>query len=221
MKKIILFSLLTFITVTFSFAQNVAINADATLPNGSAMLDVSSTTKGFLPPRMTMAQRNLIALPANGLLIYQTDDVTGLYVNKGTSAVPNWLLVGPAVSVSPAFIFATDQSVSNFSYVGIGASGSVFIRQTIVVPAACELRSVVFSIRVNVPGTFTATVWRQPVGGLAAPTALSATIFDGILSYTSMGSGAVAVNTGDLISVRISSFAAALSNGVAVSVGYQ
>jgi len=42
-------------------------------PNASAQLDVSSTTKGFLAPRMTADQRNEIASPADGLLIYQTD----------------------------------------------------------------------------------------------------------------------------------------------------
>ena len=42
-------------------------------PNASAQLDVSSTSKGFLPPRMTWAERNAIATPAPGLLIYCTD----------------------------------------------------------------------------------------------------------------------------------------------------
>jgi uncharacterized protein (TIGR02145 family) len=38
------------------------------------MLDVKTTTKGFLPPRMTTAQRNTIASPASGLVIYNTDE---------------------------------------------------------------------------------------------------------------------------------------------------
>jgi hypothetical protein len=42
-------------------------------PNASALLDVSSTTKGFLPPRMTGAQAELIGTPAAGLLVYSTD----------------------------------------------------------------------------------------------------------------------------------------------------
>ncbi len=41
-----------------------------TSPNASALLDVSSTTKGFLPPRMTGAQAEAIATPAAGLMIY-------------------------------------------------------------------------------------------------------------------------------------------------------
>ena len=58
------------------FAQNgsVGINNDGSSPNGSAMLDVSSTSKGLLPPRLTTAQRNTIASPAEGLVIYNTDE---------------------------------------------------------------------------------------------------------------------------------------------------
>ena len=45
--------------------------------SSSAILEANSTTQGFLPPRMTRAQRNLIANPANGLIIFCSD--CGLY----------------------------------------------------------------------------------------------------------------------------------------------
>lgn len=50
----------------------VSIGATAT-PAASAALDITSTTSGFLPPRMTTAQRNAISSPATGLTIYCTD----------------------------------------------------------------------------------------------------------------------------------------------------
>ena len=52
--------------------------------DASAQLDVQSTTKGFLPPRMTNAQRLAIASPAVGLMVYCTDATEGLYINKST-----------------------------------------------------------------------------------------------------------------------------------------
>jgi hypothetical protein len=50
--------------------------------SSSAALEVSSTTQGFLPPRMTEAQRIAIISPATGLMVYQTDGDEGLYINK-------------------------------------------------------------------------------------------------------------------------------------------
>lgn len=54
-------------------AQNIAINSSGASPDGSAMLDITSTTGGLLIPRMNAAQRAAIASPANGLLVYQTN----------------------------------------------------------------------------------------------------------------------------------------------------
>jgi len=53
-------------------------------PNASSVLDLVSTTKGFLPPRMTSAQRTAIASPAVGLMVYQTDGTEGLYIFRST-----------------------------------------------------------------------------------------------------------------------------------------
>ena len=50
----------------------------------SAVLQVNSTKRGFLPPRMTNAQRAAIASPAVGLIVYCTDSTEGLYVYKST-----------------------------------------------------------------------------------------------------------------------------------------
>lgn len=55
-----------------------------TTVNSSAQVEIVSTTKGFLPPRMTNAQRLAIATPAVGLMVYCTDAVEGLYVYKST-----------------------------------------------------------------------------------------------------------------------------------------
>jgi uncharacterized protein (TIGR02145 family) len=67
----------------------VGINTDNSDPDASAMLDVQSTSKGMLVPRMNSDQRNAITDPANGLLIFCTDDNL-FYMNRGTPGLPEW-----------------------------------------------------------------------------------------------------------------------------------
>jgi uncharacterized protein (TIGR02145 family) len=57
--------------MTVLTSGNVGIGTNA--PDVSALLDISSATQGFLPPRMTIAQRNAISNPAIGLVIFCTD----------------------------------------------------------------------------------------------------------------------------------------------------
>ena len=70
-------------------ASQLAIQAQVgvgtTTPDASAQLDITSSTLGFLPPRMTQAQRVAIASPAAGLLVYQTDGSPGLYNYDGSA----------------------------------------------------------------------------------------------------------------------------------------
>lgn len=63
---------LLFLLPLISFAQ-VGINSDDSTPDASAMLDVKSTNKGVLIPRMTSDQRTLISNAAIGLLVFDTD----------------------------------------------------------------------------------------------------------------------------------------------------
>lgn len=83
--------LLTTSNVTFSgitnngltyFNNSVGIGTPT--PNSSSILDITSTTKGFLPPRMTTLQKNAIASPSIGLTLYDTDN-NSLEVYNGSS----------------------------------------------------------------------------------------------------------------------------------------
>lgn len=90
-------TVITLFAITVSNAQSVGINTDNSQPNSSAMLDVKSTNKGFLPPRVSLtstADVTTVASPANGLLVYNTNtSITngtgiGLYYYNGTRWVP-------------------------------------------------------------------------------------------------------------------------------------
>jgi uncharacterized protein (TIGR02145 family) len=66
-------TLIAFVVTVTTFGQSVAISDDGSVADASAILDVKSTTKGFLPPRMTVVQRDAIASPATGLQIWCSD----------------------------------------------------------------------------------------------------------------------------------------------------
>lgn len=59
------------------FGDCVGINT--VTPNAAALLELSSTSKGILIPKMTQTQRDAISSPPEGLLIYQTDNSPGFY----------------------------------------------------------------------------------------------------------------------------------------------
>lgn len=105
-----------------TFAQNVGIGI--TTPNASALLDISSNSKGILIPRMSLAERNGITNPAQGLLIYQTDNTIGFYVNKSTvPSIPNWVLISQGINTWNTDVINPNNIYNiNTGNVGIGTS---------------------------------------------------------------------------------------------------
>ena len=77
--------ILLLITASINTVAQVAVNTDGSLPDNSAMLDIKSTAKGLLIPRMTEAERNTMASPAQALIIYQTDNTAGFYYYDGSA----------------------------------------------------------------------------------------------------------------------------------------
>jgi hypothetical protein len=119
MRKFIFFIAITGIELFFCvkmFAQ-VSINTDNSAPHTSAMLDIKSTSKGLLVPRMTTAQRTTLgSLATGGLMVYDTD-LKRYYYHNGTS----WEIgsVGGFWSLTGGTnLYTTD--LTNF--VGIGTS---------------------------------------------------------------------------------------------------
>jgi hypothetical protein len=96
MKQILL--LLTLVIINNLHAQ---IGVGTTTPNASAILDISSSSKGLLFPRVALQSsidKTTIAAPATGLFVYNTNAAlnggTGLFYNAGTAIAPNWKLAG-------------------------------------------------------------------------------------------------------------------------------
>jgi hypothetical protein len=87
-----LFGMMMQVRGTAGIQDGLNVGAIAT-NNASAVLEVTSTTKGVLPARMTNAQRAAIAAPAIGLEVYCTDAPEGKYINTSTG----WQLQSPVV----------------------------------------------------------------------------------------------------------------------------
>jgi uncharacterized protein (TIGR02145 family) len=98
MKRLFLTGTMVLISMlSLELYSQVGINTDNSAPDNSAMLDVKSTSKGMLVPRMTKAQRDAIGSPATGLVIYQTDNTPGFYYYSGT----NWSCYSCTVNCTP------------------------------------------------------------------------------------------------------------------------
>jgi hypothetical protein len=93
-------------------------------PAASAALELSATDKGFLPPRMTAVQRAAISSPATGLMVYQTDGTTGLYVYSGSAWVPqvDWYSNSGTTASSFALVVPTNITSNALANYGIGAN---------------------------------------------------------------------------------------------------
>lgn len=98
-------------------AQTENVGIGTTTPDNSALLELFSTSRGFLVPRMTTAQRNAITLPATGLLIYNLDNQRFEYYNGS-----QWIAVISSVATVPFNLISTGTNTTATMTVGLGSS---------------------------------------------------------------------------------------------------
>ena len=125
-------TLTTLLLLTAFFAQaQVGIGVATGDMAPSAQLEVKSTTKGFLPPRMLASERALIDSPTAGLLVFQTDAPVGLYYYTGSA----WTIVNSA-SAGGSYLPLTGGTLTgditvNGAYFGTkGVSSNIVIGDT-------------------------------------------------------------------------------------------
>ena len=127
MKKIIF--VLCFILGQVIVAQ---VGIGTTTPDASSALEISSTDSGVLVPRMTVAQRIAITSPADGLLVYQTNDVSGFYfydgsqwvrlLDKSKDSVPTAAIFAfPLTTIPPGYLECDGSAISRTTYANLFA----------------------------------------------------------------------------------------------------
>jgi hypothetical protein len=114
-----LLALLLLAAPRLTHAQTGAVGIGTTAPDASAALDIVSSSKGLLLPRLTQAQVAAIAGPATGLLVFQTDGLAGFYYNAGTPAAPAWQQLTTATGAALTFGNGLTQTGST---VGLGGT---------------------------------------------------------------------------------------------------
>ncbi len=117
--KIFKILLITFsLLITISITAQVAVNTNGATADQSSLLDVSSTSKGVLIPRMTATQRDDIASPANGLMVFVTNDQCFYYYDGS-----NWIkLLNNDSNDDDWTINGDNVYVSSGKKVGVGTS---------------------------------------------------------------------------------------------------
>src|SRR5690554_1494383 len=111
-----------YFAILFCFQIHAQVGIGTTTPHESSILDVESTDKGILIPRLTTAERDAIAPPADGrgLLVYNTDTSTFWYFDGAIwielkTDFEGWLLEGNAgTNPSTNFVGTTDNQPLNF-----------------------------------------------------------------------------------------------------------
>ncbi len=111
-------ALLIFLSISQILAQSDNVGIGTTTPNASALLDLVSTNKGFLAPRMTQAQRIAISSPAAGLIVFQTDNTPGYFYFDGSS----WLRFVSNTATIPFNLISSGTNTTAAMLVGTGAS---------------------------------------------------------------------------------------------------
>jgi hypothetical protein len=115
MKKAVIFIAVFLFAGTNLFSQ-ISISTDNSSPDPSAMLDVKSTTKGTLIPRMTQAQITAISGPANGLQVFCTTD-SKIYIFL--SSLGQWKEVSYGTAVLSPFVCGNSIFISHLASGGV------------------------------------------------------------------------------------------------------
>lgn len=219
MKKEIIF-----ILVVLLFALNVKAQTGigTTAPNASAKLEIASTDKGLLIPRMTKAQREAITLSAaaNGLMVYQTDDLAGFYVNTSATTTISWTRVNTNwtrtgndiaytagnISTTGAMTGGTASTLSGFAanVTSVSANYSITSADNGKVIQSTSASAIAITIPTGLPTGFNCTVVQMGAGQVTfSGTYLNRTGFSktasqySVVSILHLGSNSIIV-TGEM-----------------------
>jgi len=146
MIKQLLFAAAIGLLTTQSFAQT---GIGTITPAANAALDITSTSKGLLIPRMTSSQRSTnIVSPSEGMMVYQTDSVSGIYLYNSAQ----WKRMSTAPDVKQYFFQSTGPASLTSASPGPSYIPGLYQTITIDAPSTIIINGDVSAITTGTPG---------------------------------------------------------------------
>ncbi len=233
MYKVVLILLVVYLTAPFAKAQ---VGIGTTTPDASAQLEVQSTSKGLLIPRVTSTAS--VTSPAKGLIVYQTGGTEGFYYNSGTPASPDWKRLSTAGASSGGgtiipYSSGTSVLLSTIAgglagtpaFIGFGSSapGTSILGPTIDLNGASTPVNMAFSVPrdgtiTSMSAFFSSTIALSLVGSTVTITAqlYSSTAPDN--NFTAIPGAVVTLAPGFTGIVALGSTSNGTANGLAIPV---
>ena len=178
--KTLLFAAIFFALAGIVNAQSVGINSDGSAPNGSAMLDVSSSSKGFLPPRMTYAEKILITSPTAGLMVWCSNCGTFGEMQVYNGTIWTNLIGGTVLGVPPGA-----------PTIGTVTAGNVQASVPFTAPASNGGSTIISYTATSSPGGITGTLTQAGSGTITVTGLTNGTAYTFIVTATNVhGTGA-------------------------------
>ena len=170
------------------------LGVGTTSPNASAKVEIASSTQGFLPPRMTTTQRNAIASPAIGLVIYNiTTNCLNFYtgavwfetcgtpsytatlttINCGSATITGTLTSGTAASGVSVSVPYTGGNAGIYGAQSFSSTGVVGLIATLVAGTLANGAGALTFTITGTPTTFGTATFTIAVGGQSCSFAVS------------------------------------------------
>ncbi len=147
---------------------NDSLGVGTATPNASAKLDINSTIKGLLIPRMTTTQRNAISSPAAGLLVYDTS-LNIFYYRSDFQWVAIPQSITPPTFFDPAFFRLAEATTNGVNSAKYQAPASIAADCTVTLPGVtstvnCSVGKQVYDTTITPAGTNGAQTINKPSG---------------------------------------------------------
>ncbi len=181
-KSIIQWAMAVLVVGPLNLSAQVTVGG--TTPDPSAVVDMQSTDKGFLWPRLSTSERNAISSPATGLIIFNTNTLC-IEINQGTPSTPQWEKIKCRTGVISTLDCSTStvtgplsagQSASGVS-VSVpytGGNGGYYAGQTVTSTGVTGLTASLSAGNLSTgAGTLTYSITGTPASGGTASFALN------------------------------------------------